>query len=62
MSVTSDRDVTETVLGDPFHRGLAEHGKFKGFARVQPKTHKSKGMTDEEIETAKKRLDRRRQK
>lgn len=44
MSGASDRDVTEAVLGDSFHRGLAEHGEFQGFDRkVKPE-----GMTDEE--------------
>ena len=65
MSDTTDVEITEAVLDDPFHKGLAEHGEFIGFPDdIRQENEGARGfregkaeaMTDEEVETARKRM------
>jgi hypothetical protein len=57
-----DKDLTESIQGDPFHTGLAEHGEFIGFektdARGEDSHHTIDGMTEEEIKKSRSLLAR----
>ena len=46
---TTDHDIASELSADPYHKGLVEHGKFRGFRNE---------MSDEEITVAQVRLDR----
>jgi hypothetical protein len=57
-----DKDLTESITSDPFHRGLAEHGEFKGF-REDKRRENGRGfiqdsLSDEEIKASRSKLAR----
>lgn len=55
-----DETLTDSIAGDPFHKGLAEHGKFEGFAedRRRDSARPVQAMSDEEIEESRSMLAR----
>ena len=57
-----DETLSKSIVGDPFHVGLAEHGEFIGFPKVDGRTesgpHLTLEMSDTEIEKSKSKLAR----
>ena len=68
----TDTELCDSIAGDPFHKGLEEHGEFIGFKSFDPMSEheikvaqnrvcggdKVPGMTDEELEISRSRLSR----
>jgi hypothetical protein len=48
-----DKDLTDSIKADPFHKGLAEHGEFIGFEEADDREETCRftqdAMTEEEI-------------
>lgn len=55
-----DETLTDSIASDPFHQGLAKHGKFEGFAedKRRDSARPVQAMTDEEIEDSRSMLAR----
>jgi hypothetical protein len=57
-----DETLTDSIAGDPFHKGLAKHGQFNGF-REDKRRENGRGfvqnsLSDEEIKASRSKLAR----
>ncbi len=67
--MSSDKELCDTIAGDPFHKGLEEHGHFEGFQPMSDHEvkvsqnrvcggDKMPGMTDDEVKASRSKLSR----